>query len=83
MSEERIKTRDLIDVTRSIQLDDTIGSRIVNDEDMSNSDTRQTDGTEPCAKGPTDETKHTDIIVHVNDSKINNNRAKQCCCVIL
>ena len=35
MSEERIKTRDLIDVTRSIQQDDTIGSRGVNDEDMS------------------------------------------------
>jgi len=34
MSEERIKTRDL-DATRSIQQDDTKGSRSVNDEDMS------------------------------------------------
>jgi len=83
MSEERIKTRDRIDATRSIQQDDTIGSRSVNDEDMSYSDTRQTDGTEPYAKGPTDETKHTDKIVHVNDSNGNNNKAKQCCCVIL
>jgi len=83
MSEERIKTRDLIDVTRSIQQDDTIGSRGVNDEDMSYSETIQTDGTEPYAKGPTNETKHIDIVVHVNDSKGNNNKIKKCCCVIL
>ena len=83
MSEERIKTRYLIDATRSIQQDDTIGSRSVNDEDISYSDTRQTDGTETYRNMISDETKHTDIVVHVNDSKENNNKAKQCCCIIL
>jgi len=39
------RSRDLIDATRPIQQDDTIGSRSVKDEDMSYSDTRQTDET--------------------------------------
>jgi len=77
MSEERIRTRDLIDATRSIQQDDTIGSRRVHDKAIKQwdrySDTRQTDGrsTKPYENGPTD------------DIKGNAHRVKQCCCLIL